>query len=184
MENKKYIHSSWNIYNLYKFFEIYNKIIENMNILEMEYKPKEEENILNFLKYDITNVKMLYIRYFKIDSKFNIIEEKYLEKYIKNNNILPITYSLTSKYESNRTSNKIILEEDNIWSPLLKELIFILSSKLYFIHFEKNKLFSKSIINNITPNTIMKYNYDLKDQIINIYDMIYKLYEFKSINLL
>jgi hypothetical protein len=167
---KEYIHSSWQHLNLKNIFLQYNNIIEKLNNINIEYEPKDEKDILSFFGQDITNVIILYLRYYRIDEYFLDEEKTILGEYVKDKKIMSLAYNLTSFETSNINESY-----SNIWSNLIKEIILLLSNKILFINVEKNLLFTKNMYKNIC-NNIMIYNYELKPKnSILLYNSIIKL---------
>jgi hypothetical protein len=170
--DKNYIHDSWKKLNLKNIFIHYESIIKKLISIEINYTPKEEINILSFLSSDITNVKIIYLRYNRINEEFTNNELYILKDYINNKEILSLSYNLTTQ------ENK----ENNLWIPLLKEVFLLLSDRIIFIHIEKNKMLNRNLYNDICPESIMRYDHILKKDTCIFYNMIKKLFLFKNKN--
>ena len=173
LDKKKYIHQSWKKYNLKNIFIYYESAIEKLNSINVNYEPTMETSILHFLTQDITDVKILYVRYDYINSHFTRNEEAIFDTYYKSNQIMSIAYNLTT------ITNEKVSINDNIWNNLIKEVLRLLAGQLIFINIEHNSDFSKSKYKNISPKNVMIYNFDIKNRhILDLYANIIKFYEF------
>lgn len=171
----EFIHSSWENINLTSFHLIYNSIIENLSRINVEYEPKDTKDILYFLRQDITNLKIIYIKYNRNTNHFSPNEKLILSNYLKDKKIISIPFNLTATCQED---NSICYEK--IWVPLIKELLMILSNKVIFIHIEKNALLTRNMYNSICPDNIMKFNYEMKMGVESFYETIEELYDLKN----
>jgi hypothetical protein len=175
MEETTYIHKSWFDLNLNNIFTIYNSIIEKLNKIKIDYSPKEEKEILSFLNQDISNIKILFIRCNRIDDHFTYQEKDQISNYIKEKKIISISFNLSS------INTKTSAKSENIWIPLLNEVLLILFSRLNIILFEKTRTLTKDVINNLIPNkNIMRYSGVIDENASLLFNAVIRTFELKE----
>lgn len=166
-----FIHNSWTEFDLTNIFILFDSITEKLKNINIQDGRKINQ-ILEFLKTDVSNVNVVYLKYKNIED----VNESDINEYLNNGMLIKIPYNMNIFKENLKNTKEL----DHIWSPLIKELLSLLSSKIKLIHVQRNRNLTKTIINNISPNNIMRFSYEINRDTTKLYDVILKLYDLKQ----